>query len=125
MAVAADITALLQSAQNPDANLRTQAELQLKQFQEQNFPGFVFSLASELANNDKPIDARRLAGLILKNSLDAKDEKKKVRGRVCGVCMPASLDRSDLAQRGCTCRAIPRPRNRSTSPSPASARASH
>lgn len=77
MAVATDITLVLQNAQSADANLRTQAEGQLKSFQEQNYPGFLYSLAVELANNEKPTDSRRLAGLILKNALDAKDEKRK------------------------------------------------
>lgn len=81
-AAAMDITAVLQAAQAQDATLRTQAEAQLKAFQEQNYPTFLYSLAVELANNDKPGDSRRLAGLILKNALDAKDEARKVR--VCG-----------------------------------------
>mmetsp|Transcript_156 Transcript_156/g.1199 ORF Transcript_156/g.1199 Transcript_156/m.1199 type:complete len:86 (-) Transcript_156:3408-3665(-) len=39
--------------------------------------GFLHSLSRELASADKPVDTRRLAGLILKNALDAKDEKRK------------------------------------------------
>ena len=72
-----DVTAFLVSAQSPDAAVRTAAEEQLKLFQEQNFPGFLASLSSELANNAKPADARRLAGLILKNTLDAKEDARK------------------------------------------------
>ncbi|KAI5434388.1 hypothetical protein KIW84_021288 [Lathyrus oleraceus] len=45
--------------------------------QEQNLPGFLVSLSGELANEEKPVDSRKLAGLILKNALDAKDENRK------------------------------------------------
>ncbi|GFY83804.1 ARM repeat superfamily protein [Actinidia rufa] len=33
--------------------------------------------AVELSNNDKPLESRRLAGIVLKNSLDAKDAARK------------------------------------------------
>lgn len=78
MAQAVDLTQVLQHAQSADAGVRTQAEQQLKQFQEQNYSGFLVSLAAELSNAEKPVDSRRLAGLILKNTLDAKDEARKV-----------------------------------------------
>lgn len=74
-----DITPLLQNAQNPDASLRNQAEQQLKQLEEQNAAAYLSALASELANSQKPADARQIAGLILKNALDAPDETKKAR----------------------------------------------
>ncbi|AQK94205.1 ARM repeat superfamily protein [Zea mays] len=72
-----DITQVLIAAQSPDANLRTVAEGNLTQFQEQNFPNFLLSLSIELSNDEKPPESRRLAGIILKNSLDAKDSAKK------------------------------------------------
>lgn len=75
-----DLTALLQAAQSPDHNIRTQAEAQLKQLQEGQYPSLLLSLSAELANNEKPTDTRRLAGLILKNALDAKEEARKVGG---------------------------------------------
>lgn len=67
------------SAQSPDANVRTIAEGNLKQFQEQNLPLFLLSLSSELSNDQKPPESRRLAGIILKNSLDAKDSIRKTQ----------------------------------------------
>ena len=73
----ADITAILQATQSPDANARQAAEEQLKQGQEQNPAGFLTSLSAELANEQKPPETRRLAGLILKNALDARDEGRK------------------------------------------------
>ena len=76
-AMALEITQFLLAAQSPDANIRTQAEASLRQFQEQNLPLFLLSLSVELANNVKPLESRRLAGIVLKNSLDAKDSVRK------------------------------------------------
>ncbi|KAH7293167.1 hypothetical protein KP509_28G014800 [Ceratopteris richardii] len=75
--MALEVTQILLNAQSPDGSVRKQAEESLKQFQEQNAAGFLLSLAHELANNDKPAESRRLAGLVLKNSLDAKDAARK------------------------------------------------
>lgn len=77
MAAPLEVTQLLLHAQDADANVRTQAEQQIQQFQEQNYPSFLASLAAELSNIQKPADSRRLAGLVLKNTLDAKDEARK------------------------------------------------
>jgi importin subunit beta-1 len=111
MAQVVDITSLLQAAQSPDANARTQAEAALKQLEAQP-SSFLLSLSSHLSNEANPVDTRRLAGarppppaalppaaaralhrslttssslpaphhragLILKNTLDARDEAKK------------------------------------------------
>ena len=92
-----DITPLLQHAQNPDAAVRNQAEQQLKQLEEQNAAAYLSALASELANSQKPADARQIAGLILKNALDAGDEKKKVRH--FSSLLVVFLDRSDLKRK--------------------------
>eukprot|EP00192_Tetraselmis_astigmatica_P009547 CAMPEP_0117667886 /NCGR_PEP_ID=MMETSP0804-20121206/11224_1 /TAXON_ID=1074897 /ORGANISM="Tetraselmis astigmatica, Strain CCMP880" /LENGTH=890 /DNA_ID=CAMNT_0005475679 /DNA_START=134 /DNA_END=2806 /DNA_ORIENTATION=+ len=78
MAQAVDITALLQSSQSADHAVRSQAEHTLEEFSRTNTPGFLLSLAAELANGDKPGDSRKLAGIILKNQLDSKDEGKKM-----------------------------------------------
>lgn len=75
--MAMEITQFLLAAQSADAKLRTEAEANLKQFQEQNLPVFLLSLSFELANNEKPTESRRLAGIVLKNSLDAKDAVMK------------------------------------------------
>ncbi|RWW26837.1 hypothetical protein BHE74_00025171 [Ensete ventricosum] len=68
-----EITQGLLSAQSSDGQIRTVAEATLKQFQEQNLPHFLLSLSVELSSEQKPPESRRLAGIILKNSLDAKD----------------------------------------------------
>ncbi|PIN26309.1 Karyopherin (importin) beta 1 [Handroanthus impetiginosus] len=75
--MALEITQYLLSAQSPDAKVRTEAETILRQFQEQNLPGFLLSLSVELSNDGKPTESRRLAGIVLKNSLDAKETERK------------------------------------------------
>ncbi|KAI3694895.1 hypothetical protein L1987_77878 [Smallanthus sonchifolius] len=75
--MAVEITEFLLSAQSADAKVRTEAEGRLRQFQEQNLPGFLLSLSLELSNDGKPMESRRLAGIVLKNSLDAKDSTTK------------------------------------------------
>eukprot|EP00268_Persea_americana_P036497 TRINITY_DN35981_c0_g3_i4.p1 TRINITY_DN35981_c0_g3~~TRINITY_DN35981_c0_g3_i4.p1 ORF type:complete len:871 (+),score=200.80 TRINITY_DN35981_c0_g3_i4:478-3090(+) len=75
--MALEVTQILVSAQSADGNIRSAAEGNLRQFQEQNPSLFLLSLSVELANNEKPSESRRLAGIILKNSLDAKDSARK------------------------------------------------
>jgi importin subunit beta-1 len=75
--MAMEVTQILLNAQSIDGNVRKHAEDSLKQFQEQNLPSFLLSLSGELANDDKPVESRKLAGLILKNALDAKEQHRK------------------------------------------------
>lgn len=77
MAAPVEVTQLLLHAQDPDSNVRNQAEAKIKQYQEENYAGFLASLAAELANTAKPGDSRRLAGLVFKNALDAKEEQRR------------------------------------------------
>ncbi|KAM7463640.1 hypothetical protein LguiA_031761 [Lonicera macranthoides] len=75
--MAMEITQILLNAQSVDGNVRKHAEESLKQFQEQNLAGFLLSLSGELASEERPVDSRKLAGLILKNALDAKEQHRK------------------------------------------------
>ncbi|KAK4571146.1 hypothetical protein RGQ29_029824 [Quercus rubra] len=75
--MAMEVTQILLNAQSIDGNVRKHAEDSIKQFQEQNLPSFLLSLSGELANDDKPVESRKLAGLILKNALDAKEQHRK------------------------------------------------
>lgn len=75
--MADQITQWLLDAQNPDPNVRNNSETQLNAFRDQDFPRYVYALSTELATPAKPLDARRLAGLLLKNSLDAKEDARK------------------------------------------------
>jgi importin subunit beta-1 len=76
--MAMEVTQILLNAQAVDGTVRKQAEENLKQFQEQNLPSFLLSLAGELSNDDKPVESRKLGGLILKNALDAKEQHRKL-----------------------------------------------
>lgn len=75
--MALEITQFLLAAQSADAKIRNDAETALAQFREQNLPGFLLSLSFELSNDGKPVESRRLAGIVLKNSLDAKETATK------------------------------------------------
>lgn len=75
--MASEITQYLLAAQSPDAKIRNEAETALGQFRDQNLPGFLLSLSVELSNDGKPTESRRLAGIVLKNSLDAKEAATK------------------------------------------------
>jgi importin subunit beta-1 len=75
-----DLTPVLVAAQSPDAGVRQAAEAQLTALRASNPPAFLHALAAELAAEAKPAEARQIAGLILKNALDAPSESKKVRG---------------------------------------------
>ncbi|KAE8698169.1 Importin subunit beta-1 [Hibiscus syriacus] len=72
-----EVTQVLLNAQSIDGSIRKNAEESLKQFQEQNLPCFLLSLSGELVNEEKPLETRKLAGLILKNALDAKEQHRK------------------------------------------------
>ncbi|CAA2968993.1 importin subunit beta-1 [Olea europaea subsp. europaea] len=72
-----EVTQVLLSAQAVDSTVRKHAEETLNQIQEQNLPGFLLSLSGELASEEKPVESRKLSGLILKNALDAKEQHKK------------------------------------------------
>lgn len=72
-----EVTQLLLNAQSADFQLRYEAEQNLKQLEEANFPTFAASLAAELADKNKPPSVRQLAGLVLKNKFDARSNVRK------------------------------------------------
>jgi importin subunit beta-1 len=78
MAGAVDISAILQAAQSADAHARQQAEIQLQQFQQQDYPSYLLSLATELSKEQTDPATRQMAGVILKNNVDAPSEGRKV-----------------------------------------------
>lgn len=77
---AGDITPVLQAATSADQQARNAAEAHLAQAEQQNPAGYIAALASELANGDKPAATRQIAGILLKNAIDAPgaDAAKKV-----------------------------------------------
>lgn len=74
-----EVTQILLNAQSIDGGVRKLAEENLRQFQDQNLPAFLLSLSRELADDGKPHESRKLAGLILKNCLDAKEVHRKAQ----------------------------------------------
>jgi len=72
---AQDITAILEATYTPNGQ---QAEQQLKEFEKSDFPSYFLSLSAELGNEGKQEFTRRLAGLLLKNALDSKDDIESV-----------------------------------------------
>ena len=87
MASVVDVSAILQNAQSADAHARQQAEIQLQQFQQQDYPSYLLSLATELSKEQADAATRQMAGVILKNNVDAPSEARKVR-RVLGDYQP-------------------------------------
>jgi len=87
-----DITPLLVNAQSADPAVRNQAEEAIQQLQQgDQCAPFWVSCAGELANNDKPTEVRQLAGLILKNALDAKDDARRKHLQEKWVALPAEV----------------------------------
>eukprot|EP00474_Spongospora_subterranea_P008852 CRZ09310.1 hypothetical protein [Spongospora subterranea] len=74
---AISITDLLVHASAPDASLRTPAEQGLLKLEAEKFPVYVTSLCTELRDPQKPPVSRHLAGILLKNSLVAKDDARQ------------------------------------------------
>lgn len=74
-----DVANILLAAQSPDPNARHQAEAVLTNACEKDFPVFVQTLVGHLANEAADAESRRLAGLILKNNVDAKDRNTRAQ----------------------------------------------
>jgi len=72
-----DLSQVLLNAQSPDSNVRMTAEKHLQMAEQSNLPAFFLALCLELVTTDKNPLSRRLAGLILKNALGAKDEVRR------------------------------------------------
>lgn len=68
-----DVTQILLSAQSADQAVRREAERVLKEAEETNFSGYLVRLVDQLAGDNHDPESRRLAGLIVKNAIDARD----------------------------------------------------
>lgn len=77
-----ELTNALVSAQSPDAAVRQQAEQALEHLKSSQPAAYLAALAAELGGEQKPAEARQIAGLILKNALDAPSAVQKVRNGV-------------------------------------------
>eukprot|EP01120_Amphizonella_sp_Union-15-10_P015920 TRINITY_DN8277_c0_g1_i1.p1 TRINITY_DN8277_c0_g1~~TRINITY_DN8277_c0_g1_i1.p1 ORF type:complete len:613 (-),score=123.77 TRINITY_DN8277_c0_g1_i1:802-2640(-) len=63
---------VLVNATNSDPKIREEAERQIKKLEE-HFSPLLFGLASWMLNTGNPVETRLLSGLILKNTMTAKD----------------------------------------------------
>jgi len=77
-----ELTNVLVSAQSPDAAVRHQDEQALEHLKSSQPAAYLAALAAELGGEQKPAEARQIAGLILKNALDAPSAVQKVRNGV-------------------------------------------
>eukprot|EP00177_Eucheuma_denticulatum_P001623 GFKZ01002918.1.p1 GENE.GFKZ01002918.1~~GFKZ01002918.1.p1 ORF type:complete len:900 (-),score=168.63 GFKZ01002918.1:226-2877(-) len=68
-----DITQILLSAQSADQTARVEAERVLKEAEQNNFAAYLVRLVDQLAGDSHDPESRRLAGLIVKNAIDARD----------------------------------------------------
>jgi len=51
-----------------------QAEQTIKEYEQRDFPNYMAALATEISTEGRPVPVRQLAGLLIKNTLVAKDE---------------------------------------------------
>lgn len=72
-----ELTEILKNAQAADTRVRSTAEQELQGFQTSDPANFLRSLAAELNNEEKPPEVRKLAGLLFKNSIDAKEPARR------------------------------------------------
>lgn len=79
MAAAPNIEVLLLGAQSVDHATRSAAEEQLRLLHDQNFPAYIGCIATEMGTPSKPTDSRRMAGILLKGMLTAKEEARRAQ----------------------------------------------
>lgn len=77
MSVVVDLSAALKAALSADAAARQNAESQLVGFRDQNLASYLASLIAELNNDTRDADVRQIAGVMLKNTVDAHDDARK------------------------------------------------
>jgi len=73
------VTQILQNALSGDPSLQQAAEEQLRAASESNFSMYMVTMTDELRQEDRPPHTRRLAGILLKNSIDSKDRRTKAQ----------------------------------------------
>ncbi len=78
-ASAPDLRRILTAARSADISIRVPAEKKLKLVEEQNLPLYLRGLCSALADQQCPADMRQLAGICLKNAMNAKSEQRQRR----------------------------------------------
>lgn len=74
-----DLEPMLQAVQSADFATRSAAEKQLQLLHDQNFPAYIGCIATELGTATKPVDSRRMAGILLKGLVTAKEEARRLQ----------------------------------------------
>ena len=86
-----DVTQILTACQSGDTAVRTQAEKTLQQARTSNLPQFYVAMSGELCNDSKPKNTRQLAGVILKNCLDANNDQLAEQRAKEWLALPAQI----------------------------------
>lgn len=73
-----DITTLLERGQSPNASIRNEAEIMLRQLEANDYPTYILSLCNVFNGQQNAVGIQRLAAIILKNTLQSKDVATKV-----------------------------------------------
>jgi len=95
------LTDLLLATTVPDK--RPHAESQIRAAEQANVEQYFTALAQELANAEKPVVARQLSGLLLKNGLASKDPNRSRELKARWEALPAQ---SRVLVRECTANAL-------------------
>lgn len=77
LSIAMDIVTVLENGISPDVNVRTAAELQLREAALSHFDQYLAYLTEALTNTNAKPEVRQLAALNLKNQLTLKDQRVK------------------------------------------------
>ncbi|KAJ1675667.1 karyopherin Kap95 [Spiromyces aspiralis] len=72
-----NFTEILHGTLSPDQNIRVQATNALDSVEKDNFPQYVTALIGELVNEGNNTSVRMAAGIALKNTLTAREDKRK------------------------------------------------
>ena len=72
-----DLTPILLAANSGDTAAISNAQQQLVALEAASYPSYLLSLVTEMGTETKPQPARQLAGLLIKNTLVAKDDNTR------------------------------------------------
>eukprot|EP00475_Leptophrys_vorax_P014558 TRINITY_DN2086_c0_g1_i1.p1 TRINITY_DN2086_c0_g1~~TRINITY_DN2086_c0_g1_i1.p1 ORF type:complete len:900 (-),score=266.46 TRINITY_DN2086_c0_g1_i1:47-2629(-) len=76
--VGATFSEILRQALVPNPAVRGPAETQLRELEHSNYPVYLYNLCDRLGDAGENTDVRQLAGLMLKNTFDARDEQTRL-----------------------------------------------
>jgi importin subunit beta-1 len=86
-----DVSQILANASSSDPNVMRQAEQQLQAAEQHNLAMYFHALVSELVDESKSKHTRALAGMLIKNRLDSKDDAKRAQYATEWVALDAQV----------------------------------